>query len=64
MFVRLYRLFIAALWLHAGEELTSWLLFVMKIVFLSLAHVVFWVIVLIPDLRRLSYFVMRNAHFF
>ena len=30
VFVMLLRLFIAALWSHAGKRLTSWLLFVMS----------------------------------
>ena len=39
MFLMLLRLFIAALWSTAGKGLTSWLLLVMLIVFLS-SHVV------------------------
>ena len=53
-------LFIAAFWSPAGEGLTSWHLFVMLIVFVSLSHVVSWarwyLIVSIPDLCCLSYF--------
>ena len=40
VFFRLSCLFIAALWSLAGKELTSWLLFAMFFVFLSLSHVV------------------------
>ena len=43
VFVMLSRLFIVALWSLAGKGLTSWLLFVMLTVFLSLSHVVSWV---------------------
>ena len=43
VFVMLSRLFIAAVWSPAGKGLTSWLLFVMLIVVLSLSHVVTWV---------------------
>ena len=43
VFVMLLHLLIAALWSPAGLGLTSWLLFVMLIVFLSLSHVVYWV---------------------
>ena len=43
VFVMLSRLFIAALWSPAGRGLTSWLLFVCLIFFLSLSHVVSWV---------------------
>ena len=35
VFVMLSRLFIAASWSHTGKGLTSWLLFVIFIVFLS-----------------------------
>ena len=61
MFLVLSRLFIAALWLPAGKGLTSWPLLVMS----SCGFVTFpcgvlgrlWcLIVLIPDLCRLSYF--------
>ena len=34
----LSRLFIAAVWLHEGKGLTSWLLFVMFIVIVSISH--------------------------
>ena len=40
---QLPNLFCAALWSPAGKGLTSWLLFVMFIVFLSLSHVLTWV---------------------
>ena len=43
VFVMLSRLFIAAVWSPAGKGLTSWLLFVMFNLFLSLSHVVSWV---------------------
>ena len=60
VFVMLSRLFIAALWSHAGKGLTSWLLFVMfNCVFVilpcSILGQVWYLIVLIPDLCRLSY---------
>ena len=52
----LLRLFIAAVWSPAGKELTSWL---------SFSHVVYlvqvwYLIVSIPDLCQLSYFVAVN----
>ena len=56
----LSRLFIAALRSPAGKGLTSWLLLVMFIVFLLLFHVMWYLIVLFPDLFRLPYFV--GAH--
>ena len=43
VFLMLSRLFIAALWSPARKGLTSWLLLVMFIVFLLLAHAVSWV---------------------
>ena len=43
VFLILSRLFIAALWSHAGKGLTSWLLLVMFIVFFLLSHMVSWV---------------------
>ena len=43
VFVMLSHVFIAALWSPTGKGLTSWLLFVSFIVFLSLSHVVSWV---------------------
>ena len=56
VFVMLFRLFIAALWLPAGKELASWLSFVMFNCVLSLSQV-WYLIVLIPNLCHLSYFV-------
>ena len=59
----LLRLFIATLWSPAGKGLTSWLSFVMfNCVFVTfpcdtLGHV-WYLIVSIPDLCQLSYFVM------
>ena len=57
----LSRLFIAALWSPAGKGLTPWLLFVMfNCVFVTFPYgiqcQVWYLIVLIPDLCRLSYF--------
>ena len=40
VFVMLLRLFIAALWSPEGNELTSWLLYVMFTVILLLSHLV------------------------
>ena len=37
-----FRLFIAALWLPEGKELTSWLLSVMFNVILLLSHLLSW----------------------
>ena len=56
VFYMLSRLFIAALWSPAGKGLTSWPLFVMFNCVLSLSHVVWYLIVSIPDLCRLSSF--------
>ena len=61
MFVMFSCLFVAALWLPAGKGLTSWLLFVMfNCVFVtfscSFLGQVWYLIVLIPNLCRLSYF--------
>ena len=42
VFVMLSRLFVDALWSSAGKGLTSWLLFVMFILLLSLFHLVSW----------------------
>ena len=54
------RLFICALWSPAGKGLTSWLLFVVSTVSLSLSHCilgqVWYLIVSIPDLCTLTYF--------
>ena len=60
VFVMLSRLFIAALWSSAGKGLTSWLLFVMfNCVFVTfpcgILGQVWYLIVSIPDLCRLSY---------
>ena len=59
--VMLLRLFIAALWSPAGKGLTSCLLFVMfNCVFVTfpcgILDQVWYLIVSIPDLCRLSYF--------
>ena len=64
-FVMLLRLFIAALWSLVGKGLTSWLSFVMLIcVFVSfpcgILGQVWYMIVIIPDLCLLSYFLMEN----
>ena len=60
MFLMLSRLFVAALWSHAGKGLTSWLLLVMIIVFVTfpcgILGQVWYLIALFPDLCRLSYF--------
>ena len=57
----LSRLFIAALWSTAGKGLTSWLLFVMSycdfVAFpCGILGQVCYLVVLIPDLHRLSDF--------
>ena len=57
----LSRLFIAALWSPAGKGLNSWLLFVMSncdfVTFpCGILGQVWYLIALIPDLCRLSYF--------
>ena len=62
VFVMLSRLFIEALWSPAGKGLTSWLLFVMfNCVFVTfpcdILGQMWYLIVSIPDLCRLSYFV-------
>ena len=59
--VILSRLCIAALWSPEGKWLTSWLLFVMSnCVFVTFPHgilgQVWYLIISIPDLCRLSYF--------
>ena len=61
VFVMISRLFIAALWLPAGNGLTSWLLFVMfNCVFVTfpcgILGKVWYLTVSIPILCRLSYF--------
>ena len=63
VFVMLSHLFIAALWPPAGKGLTSWLFFLMfNCVFVTftcgiLGHV-WYLIVSIPNLSHLSYFVV------
>ena len=56
------RLFICALWSPAGKWLASWLSFVVSAVSLSLSHwylgQVWYLIVSIPDLCTLTYFVV------
>ena len=64
VFVILSRPFIAALWSPAGKELTTWLVFVMFncvfVTFLcSILGQVWYLIVSIPDLCRLSDFHMK-----
>ena len=55
VFVMLLRLFIAALWSPAGKGMTSWILFVMSNCdFVTILGRVWYLIVLIPDLCRLS----------
>ena len=56
VFVMFSRLFIAALWSPAGKGLTLGSCLWCLIVFLSFSHVVWYLIVSIPDLCRLSYF--------
>ena len=68
VFVMLSRLFIAALWSPIGKGLTSWLLIVMSYCDLvtfpyGILGQVWYLIVLIPTLCFLSYFVKRT-HFF
>ena len=67
--VMLSPLFIAALWSTAGKGLTSWLSFVMfNCVFVTFPCGVlgqmWYLIVLIPDLCRLSYFGCRKYYVF
>ena len=62
----LSRLFIAALWSPAGKGLTSWHLFLMfNCVFLTfpcgIPGQVLFLIVLIPDLCRLSFKILSNC---
>ena len=66
VFVMFSRLFMAALWSPAGKGLTSWLLFVMSnfdfVNFpCAILGQVWYLIVLIPDLCSLSYFVMETS---
>ena len=61
VFLMLSRLFTAALWSPAGKGLTAWLLLVMfTCVFVTfpcgILGQVWYLIVSIPDLRRISYF--------
>ena len=61
VFLVLSHLFIAALWSPAGKRLTSWVLFVMfNCDFVTspcgILGQIWYLIVLIPDLCRLSYF--------
>ena len=61
VFVMLSRLFIATLWSSAWKGLTSWLLFVMSncdfVPFpCGILGQVWYLIVLMPDLCRVSYF--------
>ena len=68
VFVMLLHLFIAALWSPAGKGLTSWLLFVMfNCVFVTfpcgILGQVWYLIVYIPDLCRLSYFALSLVEF-
>ena len=67
VFVVLSHLFIAALWSPAGKGLTSCLLFVMSnydfVTFpCGKLGQVWYLIVLIPDLCRLSYYVKHYSH--
>ena len=66
VFVMLSRLFIAALWSLAGKALASWLLFVMLncvcVTFpCGILGQVWFLIVSIPDLCRLSYSCMCSV---
>ena len=66
VFVMLSRLFVAVLWSAAGKRLASWLLFVMSncdfVTFpCGILGQVWCLIVLIPDLYRLSYFKQIRA---
>ena len=54
-------LFITALWSPVGKGLTSWLLLVM-LIFLLLSGKMWYLIVSIPDLCRLSYIVTIIAY--
>ena len=66
VFIMLLRLFIAALWSPARKGLTSWLLFVMSncdfVTFLcGILGQLWYLIILIHDLCRLSYFDLQSA---
>ena len=60
----LLRLFIAALWSPAGKVLASWLLFVMFNCFVTfpcgILGQLWYLVVSIPDLCRLSYFLTMS----
>ena len=57
------RLFICALWSHAGKGLTSWLSFVVCCEFVTFPLVswVWYLIVSIPDLCTLTYYVIVDG---
>ena len=59
----LSRLLIAALWSPAGKGLTSWLLLVMFIVFVTFSFGILgqvrYLIISFPDLCRLFYFITK-----
>ena len=68
VFIMLSCLFIAALWSPSGKGLTSWLLFLMSycdfVTFpCGILGQVWYLIVLIPDLCSLSYFVVYGRSF-
>ena len=68
VFVMLLRLFISDLWSPARKRLTSWLLFVMSncdfVTFsCGILGQVWYLIVLIPDLCHLFYFVSFQVGF-
>ena len=54
------RLFVIAMWSAAEKGLTSWLLFVMSNCDVGILGQVWCLIVSIPDLCPLSYFVLIN----
>ena len=54
------RLFVIAMWSAAGKGLTSWLLFVMSNCDVGILGQVWCLIVSIPDLCPLFYFVLIN----
>ena len=66
VFSMLLRLFIAALWSPARKGLTSWLFFVMSnsdfVTFpCDILGQLWYLIIMIPDLCRLSYFDLQSA---
>ena len=68
VFIMLLRLFVAALWSPAGKGLTFWLWFVMFncgfVTFpCGILGQVWYLIVTIPDLCKLSYFNYLSLHF-